>query len=180
MSSSKKDKIKKREIEEEEHEEEENEEMEDEEEVENAEENEEENEEEGEEGEEIEGKNEKEEKPEEEEEEEELAPIDAMNLDMAEINIRIQKIVEILSDFKNKKDPNRSRNDYINELKQYLMQYYDYNEEICNLIMNLFPPNEAVEFMEANNTQKLVTIRTNTLKTKRRELAKTLISRNIN
>ena len=181
MSSSKKDKIKKREIEEEEHEEEDNEEMEDEEEVENAEENEKENEVEGEEEEEeIEGKNEKEEKPEEEEEEEELAPIDAMNLDMAEINIRIQKIVEILSDFKNKKDPNRSRNDYINELKQYLMQYYDYNEEICSLIMNLFPPNEAVEFMEANNTQKLVTIRTNTLKTKRRELAKTLISRNIN
>lgn len=181
MSSSKKDKIKKREIEEEEHEEEDNEEMEDEEEVENAEENEKENEIEGEEEEEeIEGKNEKEEKPEEEEEEEELAPIDAMNLDMAEINIRIQKIVEILSDFKNKKDPNRSRNDYINELKQYLMQYYDYNEEICSLIMNLFPPNEAVEFMEANNTQKLVTIRTNTLKTKRRELAKTLISRNIN
>ena len=167
MSSSKKDKKKSKDIEEEEEElEEENEMKEEEEELEEEEEKSEEK------------KEKKEEEP--EEEEEELAPIDTMNLDMSEINIRIQKIVDILADFKNKKDPNKSRNDYINELKNLLMQYYDYNEEICNLIMNLFPPNEAVEFMEDNNTQKLVTIRTNTLKTKRRELAKTLIARNIN
>lgn len=166
MSSSKKDKKKSKDIEEEEELEEENEMNGEEEELEEEDEKEE----------------EKKEKKEEEleEEEEELAPIDTMNLDMSEINIRIQKIVDILADFKNKKDPNKSRNDYINDLKNLLMQYYDYNEEICNLIMNLFPPNEAVEFMEANNTQKLVTIRTNTLKTKRRELAKTLIARNIN
>lgn len=173
MSSSKKDKKKSKDIEEEEEEiEEENEINEEEEEVQDEEMEEEDEKEDDKEG--------KKEEPQEEDEEEELAPIDTMNLDMSEINIRIQKIVDILADFKNKKDPNKSRNDYINELKNLLMQYYDYNEEICNLIMNLFPPNEAVEFMEANNTQKLVTIRTNTLKTKRRELAKTLIARNIN
>ena len=117
---------------------------------------------------------------EEENENEDQAPIDALNMDIPEMKIRIHKLVEILSDFKNKKTPERSRSDYISELKTLLIQTYDYNDDICNLVLNLFPPNECVEFMESNTTPKALTIRTNTLKTKRRELAKTLISRNIN
>jgi ribosomal RNA methyltransferase Nop2 len=115
-----------------------------------------------------------------ENENEDQAPIDALNMDIPEMKIRIHKLVEILSDFKNKKTPERSRSDYISELKTLLIQTYDYNDDICNLVLNLFPPNECVEFMESNTTAKALTIRTNTLKTKRRELAKTLISRNIN
>ena len=117
---------------------------------------------------------------EDEEENEDQAPIDTLNMDIPEMKIRIHKLVEILSDFKNKKSPERSRSDYISELKTLLIQTYDYNDDICNLVLNLFPPNECVEFMESNTTPKALTIRTNTLKTKRRELAKTLISRNIN
>ena len=48
------------------------------------------------------------------------------------------------------------------------------------LIFNIFPLNEAIEFMEASDSQKVLTIRTNSLKTKRRELAKYLISRGVN
>ena len=117
---------------------------------------------------------------EEENENEDQAPIDALNMDIPEMKIRIHKLIDILSDFKNKKTPERSRSDYISELKTLLIQTYDYNDDICNLVLNLFPPNECVEFMESNTTPKALTIRTNTLKTKRRELAKTLISRNIN
>lgn len=103
-----------------------------------------------------------------------------MNVDMSEVSLKIEKIVELLSDFKNKKEDNKSRSAYMQELKNYLMLYYDYNEDIMNLILNLFAPNEALEFMEANNTQRVMTIRTNTLKTKRRDLAKILIQRGVN
>lgn len=128
----------------------------------------------------IKSKNKNKNNDEDENENEDQAPIDALNMDIPEMKIRIHKLVEILSDFKNKKTPERSRSDYISELKTLLIQTYDYNDDICNLVLNLFPPNECVEFMESNTTAKALTIRTNTLKTKRRELAKTLISRNIN
>ena len=123
---------------------------------------------------------EEENKNEEEESSLKEAPIDKMNLDMSEIKLRIQYILDILSSFKTKREPGKSRHDYIMELKQYLKQYYDYNDDICDLITNLFSPNEAVEFMESNNQNKILTIRTNSLKTKRRELAKLLIQRGVN
>ena len=65
------------------------------------------------------------------------------------------------------------------ELKSDLAVCYDYNMEILDLILDMFAPNEAVEFIEANENQRPMTIRTNTLKTKRRELAKCLIQRGV-
>jgi ribosomal RNA methyltransferase Nop2 len=109
-----------------------------------------------------------------------LVDVAHMNVDMAEVNLKIQAITDTLGDFQNKKEPNKSRSDYTAELKNLLMIYYDYNEDIMTLIMNLFPPNEAVEFLESNNTPRVLTIRTNTLKSKRRELAKSLIQRGVN
>lgn len=103
-----------------------------------------------------------------------------MNIDMSEVNLKIQNIMDILSDFKNKKSKDMSRSDYMAELKNLIMVYYDYNEDITNLILYLFPPNEAIEFLESNNTQRVLTIRSNTLFTKRRELAKSLINRGVN
>jgi ribosomal RNA methyltransferase Nop2 len=109
-----------------------------------------------------------------------LVDVAHMNVDMSEVNLKIQSIIDTLSDFNNKKEENKSRNDYMSELKNLLMIYYDYNEEIMNLILNLFPPNEAVEFLESNNTQRVMSIRTNTIKAKRRDLAKALIQRGVN
>ncbi len=103
-----------------------------------------------------------------------------MNIDMSEVNLKIQNIIDVLSDFKNKKSKDMSRSDYMNELKNLIMVYYDYNEDITNLVLYLFPPNEAIEFLESNNTQRVMTIRTNTLFSKRRELAKSLINRGVN
>ena len=103
-----------------------------------------------------------------------------MNVDMSEVNLKIQSIIDLLSDYNNKKEENKSRNDYMSELKNLLMIYYDYNEEIMNLVLNLFPPNEALEFLESNNTQRVMSIRTNTIKAKRRDLAKALIQRGVN
>ena len=102
------------------------------------------------------------------------------NIDMSEVNLKIQNIIDILSDFKNKRAKDKLRSDYMDELKNLVMVYYDYNEDIASLVLYLFPPNEAIEFLDSNNTQRVMTIRTNTLKSKRRELAKTLIQRGVN
>ena len=50
-----------------------------------------------------------------------------------------------------------------------------YNGELIDMLLKLFSPNDCYEFIEANETQRPVNIRTNTLKTKRKDLAKTLI-----
>lgn len=47
------------------------------------------------------------------------------------------------------------------------------------LIFDLFAPSEALEFIEANENARPLTIRTNTLKTKRKDLAKVLIQRGV-
>ena len=46
--------------------------------------------------------------------------------------------------------------------------------------LQVFHINEIVEVLEANEVQRPVTIRTNTLKTRRRDLAQSLISRGVN
>ena len=99
---------------------------------------------------------------------------------IGDASLKIHNIISILSDFKIKGEEGKSRNEYMMELKELCKSYYEYNDDICDLIFNLFPPNEAIEFMEASDSQKIITIRTNSLKTKRRELAKNLISRGVN
>lgn len=68
-------------------------------------------------------------------------------------------------------------------MKEFLEKvrvYYEYSAELTEYFGQLFPPSELVEFFEANETPKLLTIRTNTLKTRRRELAQALIQRGVN
>ena len=117
---------------------------------------------------------------EENEEIKEKEDIDQRIANIGDENLKIQNIISILSDFKNRREEGKSRNDYMNELKYLCQSYFEYNSDICDLIFNLFSPNEAVKFMEASDSQKVLTIRANSLKTKRRELAKNLISRGVN
>ena len=116
----------------------------------------------------------------EEEEIKEKEDIDQRIANIGDENLKIQNIISILSDFKNRREEGKSRNDYMTELKYLCQSYFEYNSDICDLIFNLFSPNEAVKFMEASDSPKVLTIRTNSLKTKRRELAKNLISRGVN
>ena len=106
--------------------------------------------------------------------------LDERIANIGDASLKIQNIVSILSDFKTKREEGKNRSTYMSELKTLCKSYYEYNDDICDLIFNLFPPNEAIEFMEASDSQKVLTIRTNSLKTKRRELAKNLISRGVN
>ncbi|CAL1270197.1 unnamed protein product [Larinioides sclopetarius] len=100
--------------------------------------------------------------------------------DLVILNQRIKDIIFVLSDFSNRREPDRSRVEYINQLRTDLCAYYGYNEFLMDKLIELFPPSELVELLEANEVQRPVTIRTNTLKTRRGDLAQALINRGVN
>jgi ribosomal RNA methyltransferase Nop2 len=49
-----------------------------------------------------------------------------------------------LSNFKELRDPEVSRNDYLESLKNDICACFDYNKELVELIFDLFPPANAV------------------------------------
>lgn len=100
--------------------------------------------------------------------------------DITLIQQRIQDIVKILNNFREMREPNMSRADYMEQLKKDLGQYYGYNEYLLDKFLNLFPISEAIEFFEANEVPRPIVIRANTLKTRRRDLAQALINRGVN
>jgi len=99
--------------------------------------------------------------------------------DLGIIQMRVKETVKVLSNFKELRDADRSRVDYLESLKADLSASYDYNRDLLDLLFDLFSPNECLEFIEANEAQRPLTIRTNTLKTKRKDLAKVLIQRGV-
>ncbi|XP_017888895.1 probable 28S rRNA (cytosine-C(5))-methyltransferase [Ceratina calcarata] len=107
---------------------------------------------------------------------EELA--DMTNL--KDVQQRIKDVVMILSDFKRLRDEKRSRSEYMNLLRQDLCTYYSYNNFLMERLMQIFPLDELMEFLEASEVQRPMTLRTNTLKTRRRDLAEALINRGVN
>ena len=108
--------------------------------------------------------------------EEELA--DAGNL--KDVQQRMKDVVMILSDFKRLRDANRSRSEYLDLLRKDLCTYYSYNNFLMEKLIQIFPLDELLEFLEASEVQRPMTLRTNTLKTRRRDLAEALINRGVN
>uniref|UniRef100_A0A8C4S5U7 NOP2 nucleolar protein homolog (yeast) n=2 Tax=Erpetoichthys calabaricus TaxID=27687 RepID=A0A8C4S5U7_ERPCA len=93
---------------------------------------------------------------------------------------RIKDNIEVLVDFATKREPGKQRSDYLNLLKHDLAMYYGYNTFLVEKLMDIFPMSELIDFLESNEVQRPVTIRTNTLKTRRRDLAQALINRGVN
>ncbi|KAJ1655102.1 rRNA (cytosine-C5-)-methyltransferase nop2 [Dispira simplex] len=101
-------------------------------------------------------------------------------LDLPTVKTRIHEIVHVLGNFNKMRDPSRSRTDYVRQLVKDISVYYGYSTFMADKLMELFPVAEAIEFFEANEVQRPVIIRTNTLVTRRRDLAQALITRGIN
>lgn len=99
---------------------------------------------------------------------------------LRDVQQRIRDIVVVLSDFNKLRDKNRSRTEYTDLLRKDLSTYYSYNEFLMERLMQLFPLSELMEFLEACEIQRPLTIRTNSLKTRRRDLAQALINRGVN
>lgn len=100
--------------------------------------------------------------------------------DLQLIHMRIQEIVTVLSNFKKLAVDGRSRSEYVEQLLSDICAYYGYNAFLAEKLFELFTPAEAIEFFEANETPRPVTIRANTLRTRRRDLAQALINRGVN
>ncbi|KAI0484201.1 NOL1/NOP2/sun family putative RNA met [Xylariaceae sp. FL0804] len=99
--------------------------------------------------------------------------------DLQLLRTRITDTIRVLDDFQKLAEPGRSRSEYTAQLLKDICAYYGYSEFLAEKLFNLFPPREALAFFDANETQRPVVIRTNTLKTSRRELASALINRGV-
>ncbi|NXB39452.1 NOP2 methyltransferase, partial [Eulacestoma nigropectus] len=100
--------------------------------------------------------------------------------DLHVIHQRIQGNVEVLQDFVVKREEGRSRQEYLALLRRDMAAYYSYSDFLLTKLMDIFPLPELINFLEANEVPRPVTIRTNTLKTRRRDLAQALINRGVN
>ncbi|KAI5818664.1 NOL1/NOP2/sun family-domain-containing protein [Pyronema omphalodes] len=99
--------------------------------------------------------------------------------DVQLLRTRITDTIRVLEDFKNLHEEGRSRNDYTAQLLKDVCEYYGYSPYMAEKLYQLFSPSEAFSFFEANEKARPLVIRTNTLKTARRELAQALINRGV-
>lgn len=99
--------------------------------------------------------------------------------DLQLLKQRITDTIRVLDDFSNLAEEGRSKTEYRAQAIKDFCIYYGYNEFICELLFDLFPPKEALAFFDANETPRPVVIRTNTIRTHRRDLAQALINRGV-
>ena len=93
---------------------------------------------------------------------------------------RIKDVIYVLNNFSSDREEGKDRKEYMHLLLKDITTYFGYNEFLAAMIFKLFPPSEALEFIEASEAPRPLTIRTNTLKIRRRDLAQNLISRGVN
>ncbi|MCJ1412444.1 rRNA (cytosine-C5-)-methyltransferase nop2 [Ptychographa xylographoides] len=99
--------------------------------------------------------------------------------DLQLLRTRITDTIRVLDDFAKQSEEGRSRAEYTSQLLKDICAYYGYSSFLATKLLDLFPPREAFAFFEANESPRPLTIRTNTLKTHRRELAQSLINRGV-
>ncbi|KAH6645971.1 NOL1/NOP2/sun family-domain-containing protein [Truncatella angustata] len=99
--------------------------------------------------------------------------------DLQLLRTRITDTIRVLSDFGKLSEEGRSRAEYTAQLLKDICAYYGYSEYLAEKLYNLFTPQEAFAFFEANETARPIVIRTNTLRTHRRDLAQALINRGV-
>ena len=102
-----------------------------------------------------------------------------MQADLGLVHMKIQEVVQILTNYKSQPQE-KSRSAFIDELSELITTYYEYNKELADYFVTLFPPAELINFLEASQAPRPLVIRTNTMRTKRRELAQILIQKGVN
>jgi len=111
---------------------------------------------------------------------------DGVPQDVTALKQRIADDVQLLTNWKDKKARahlnrgKRSREDIFQKLIECVATYYGYSMDLATYFMRMFKPAEAIEFFEANETPRPMTIRVNTLKITRSNLAQALIARGCN
>eukprot|EP01096_Ripella_sp_DP13-Kostka_P013498 TRINITY_DN586_c0_g2_i1.p1 TRINITY_DN586_c0_g2~~TRINITY_DN586_c0_g2_i1.p1 ORF type:complete len:745 (-),score=459.54 TRINITY_DN586_c0_g2_i1:25-2208(-) len=102
------------------------------------------------------------------------------DISLEDLHQRIREVIRILGAFNKLKEEGKTRSDYLKRLREDIAVYYNYNKYLVFLILDIFSPAEALEFFESNEVPRPITIRANTLKTRRRDLIKSLSARGVN
>lgn len=97
----------------------------------------------------------------------------------SEIRSRVDAILEVLADFKARREPGRARTEYIDQLASDIAELHGYLPELVDYFLSMFGPSETVEFVDASDRPRPLVIRTNTLKTRRKDLAASLMKRGV-
>ncbi|KAL7437791.1 hypothetical protein ACHAXM_005834 [Skeletonema potamos] len=97
----------------------------------------------------------------------------------SELRERIDDILEVLADFKTRREPGRSRSEYIERLAQDMAELFGYLQELVDYFLSMFGPNECLEFLEASDKSRPLVVRVNTLKARRKDLAAALMKRGV-
>ncbi|XP_026194002.1 25S rRNA (cytosine-C(5))-methyltransferase nop2 [Cyclospora cayetanensis] len=74
----------------------------------------------------------------------------------------------------------KSRQELLQLLRDDVVHYFQYSPDLAEYFLQLFSPSQALAFFEANEHRRPLTLRANTLKIRRRELAAALIARGCN
>jgi ribosomal RNA methyltransferase Nop2 len=97
----------------------------------------------------------------------------------SEIRARIESILEVLADFKTRREPGRARSEYMDQLVSDLSELYGYLPELMEYFLSMFGPSETLEFVDASDRPRPLVVRTNTLKARRKDLASALMKRGV-
>eukprot|EP01061_Rhynchopus_euleeides_P029433 TRINITY_DN4820_c1_g1_i2.p1 TRINITY_DN4820_c1_g1~~TRINITY_DN4820_c1_g1_i2.p1 ORF type:complete len:714 (+),score=348.75 TRINITY_DN4820_c1_g1_i2:87-2144(+) len=87
---------------------------------------------------------------------------------------RIQEVIRVLEAMSELREEEHSRDEYLKILRKDLVYVYEYSPWLMRKLADLFPPRELFEFLEVNEKQRPLTVRVNTLKTSRRDLAQAM------
>ncbi|KAF2076477.1 hypothetical protein CYY_002217 [Polysphondylium violaceum] len=115
----------------------------------------------------------------EEEKEEGEAQSELMGVDLPAVYQRIKDVIQTLENFAKERKQGTTRQQYMGRLAQDISTYFGYSLWLVDVFLKIFPVGEALEFFEANETHRPLTIRANTLKTRRKDLAEALIARGV-
>eukprot|EP01133_Synstelium_polycarpum_P008682 gene8682-10199_t len=102
-----------------------------------------------------------------------------LGVDIQEVYQRIKSVINTLENFSKERKENVTRDTYMLRLRDDLATYFGYSTWLIDVFLKIFNVSECLDFLEANEVQRPLTIRTNTLKTRRKDLAETLGGRGV-
>lgn len=97
----------------------------------------------------------------------------------SELRARIEEILSVLADFKNRREAGRSRSEYVERLAADMAELFGYLQELVDYFLSMFGPSECLEFLEASDKSRPLVVRVNTLKARRKDLAAALMKRGV-
>mmetsp|Transcript_5422 Transcript_5422/g.13350 ORF Transcript_5422/g.13350 Transcript_5422/m.13350 type:complete len:641 (-) Transcript_5422:132-2054(-) len=101
--------------------------------------------------------------------------------DLSAIKQRIHDAAALLSNWRKAKQlgDKRTREEVLSGLVGDCSTYFGYSEELAEYFLRMFAPEQAIQFFEANEKSRPLTIRTNSLKARRQSLMQSLTARKV-